>query len=184
MSEHDCGGWCSAPDNAAIVQATRDGGSTRGVARMLGIPLGTIVSRVSRARRDGCLPAYSRPKKDKTPAAPAAGCCRWCGNSIEGARLGTYYCKPTCARNGRDAGINVKKRDGDADMGPEHPMLQPDEVGIRRRLKEAAEAGVDSRSLHERFRHLVGDAAVDAAISKAASMGRRDDSSWPLGLPA
>lgn len=186
MSEHRCGGWCSAPHVVRVLAVARKGGTVREVAKSVGKARGTIGNVVAMARKLGCLPPSSvvTPKRGKsTKSIPSV--CDWCGEDFIAKRNGAAYCKPACGVAARAAGVEVNEKRTSGMVGPATAPDTLDEVAVRRRLKAAVEAGVDYAALLERFAQHVPHATIDAEVMRAVNAGLRDCGTLlPLGVPA
>lgn len=183
MPEHNCGGWCSGEKVRTSIEAARQGKSVRAVAEAFGVPMSTIGERLAKARKLGCIPSATMQRGPSLQRISYV--CGWCKEPFTAKRSNSTYCCDEHARLARRAGVRVNQKHGRELLGPEQPEVRVDEVGLRRRLKDAAESGVDTRGLQERFGGWVSDAAIDAAISRARVEGKRDDANvLPLGMPA
>lgn len=178
MSEHDCGGWCSKPGNAAVVAATLTGQKRTETARALGRPLTSVVTVVSRARALGCLPPVRQRGRPKVKP------CGYCREDFTYYHNGTHYCSVECCLAARRLGVRVTEKDDPRELGPAEPPIPTDVSGMRRRALEAARDDVSETDMLQRF----PDWMVDEALAKAIALGLRATGrhalrDLPLGPP-
>lgn len=181
MPEHDCRGWCSKPSRQDVLGLLREGKSVVEIAKATCRSKSIVATMASDARRKGCIAKVRQRGTERLVRCINPRC----GKDFTAYHAGTKACSEVCSKAARRAGIYTVTRSDTRELGPAHPLIPMDEVGVRRRALDVARDGLSESEMLTRFPAFI----VTWAIAKALHEGTRQKSRsltemLPLGLPA